>query len=181
MCVISLMLKNDIFYKSLQWPGQGLHDGGKCMTMTGASIRIRITTTQPPKQDIENCKTRILDITPDCCFEFQFQPKDSFYSARGAFMPPPAILWPCHPIDRDIFWTPCSWQSCLMDDWQPGDKSNQFSNGPGSGPGRGPAPGTRAAEGGRGEGRRPHRRRAAALAVRREEALLNWRLVPRDG
>ena len=44
-----------------------------------------------------------------------------------------------------------------------------------------PAPGTGAAEGGRGEGRRPHRRRAAALAVRREEALLNWRLVPRDG
>ena len=41
-------------------PAQGLHDGGKCMTMTGASIRIRITTTQPPKQDIENCKKRIL-------------------------------------------------------------------------------------------------------------------------
>ena len=111
---------------------------------------------------------------------FSFNRKIHFIQ-QGAFMPPPAILWPCHPIDRDIFWTPCSWQSCLMDDWQPGDKSNQFSNGPGSGPGHGPAPGTRAAEGGRGEGRRPHRRRAAALAVRREEALLNWRLVPRDG
>ena len=178
MCVISLMLKNDIFYKSLQWPGQGLHDGGKCMTMTGASIRIRITTTQPPKQDIENCKKRILH--QFVVLNFSFNRKIHFIQ-QGAFMPAPAILWPCHTIDRDIFWTPCSWQSCLMDDWQPGDKSNQFSNGPGSGPGRGPAPGTRAAEGGRGEGRRPHRRRAAALAVRREEALLNWRLVPRDG
>ena len=70
MCVISLMLKNDIFYKSLQWPAQGLHDG-KCMTMTGggmARIRNQKHNKQPPKQDIENCKKRILDITPVLLF-----------------------------------------------------------------------------------------------------------------
>ena len=53
--------------------------------MTGggmARIRNQKHNKQPPKQDIENCKKRILDITPVCCFEFQFQPKASFYSAR---------------------------------------------------------------------------------------------------
>ena len=179
MCVISLMLKNDIFYKSLQWPGARVawcwkvHDNDRSQHQDQDHNNTTSKTRYWKWQ-----KKRILH--QFVVLNFSFNRKIHFIQ-QGAFMPPPAILWPCHPIDRDIFWTPCPWQSCLMDDWQPGDKSNQFSNGPGSGPGRGPAPGTRAAEGGRGEGRRPHRRRAAALAVRREEALLNWRLVPRDG